>query len=633
MVSAEVIAPAGAGALADRSTLWNSAEAAERRKDARTAREWVLALPTELDASQRKDLAHTFARELVSHYGVAVDVAIHEPSRQGDNRNHHAHLLCTTRKIEAGVLTDKAEIELSDTKRKQLGLGPGADEIKNLRKRWEVLANRALARAGQQVWIDHRSLVVQKHAALSGGNLRRALELDRPAQIHVGINAAALDRRAGYAKSGRGLAREAAQSAAAHAADSADRRARAAISVEMNRAAAALGVAIDPVRAHQRPPENESRAVEGPGRALERPATQPPTPTRAPERPSRADDGPHEEITMSDTSSGAGQAFAPEATEPKEWQAMTMAEIRKEIERAEAPLDDRLDAAIPGRGELRRLQGEERARADREHVERSKAAQHRKEWDSAPAGNEWILRVLNALGIPVGVAGKQQQAEQEKAIEQRLAQLAADPAKLARIESLRAYVRPLEKKLEPVLKGKIEEDKKTLEELDARLSEWESFEAGRFGRGPGPAHSFQIAYDRVTGRQGPSRRAPPAEALNWAEIVTRGAAGALLAGNTSADVAEVFVGRFGMAEAQAADFSRQGEAQAVVQRVRGALEDKREPVTEAGMLMAGIIAKFGDDEAAARRVILDTLPAARQALALDPAFREGGNDAPALALR
>ena len=63
----------------DRGELWNLAEKTENRKDARTAREWVIALPDELDADQRKDLAKDFARSLVDRYGVIADLAIHEP--------------------------------------------------------------------------------------------------------------------------------------------------------------------------------------------------------------------------------------------------------------------------------------------------------------------------------------------------------------------------------------------------------------------------------------------------------------------------------------------------------------------------------------------------------------------------
>ena len=45
--------------------------------------------------------AQGFARELVSRYGVAADVAIHAPHREGDQRNWHAHVLTTTRELTA----------------------------------------------------------------------------------------------------------------------------------------------------------------------------------------------------------------------------------------------------------------------------------------------------------------------------------------------------------------------------------------------------------------------------------------------------------------------------------------------------------------------------------------------------
>ena len=117
VVAAAIIAPADAGQFAsDRAALWNAAEQAEKRKDSRTAREWVLALPDELDAEQRAKLARAFAGELVNRYGVAADVAIHAPSRGGDERNHHAHILCTTRVIAGETLGEKSELELSDSK-------------------------------------------------------------------------------------------------------------------------------------------------------------------------------------------------------------------------------------------------------------------------------------------------------------------------------------------------------------------------------------------------------------------------------------------------------------------------------------------------------------------------------------
>jgi len=184
VISAEIIAPDGGSA--DRSALWNAAESAENRKDSRTAREWIVALPAELNAGQRRELAVSFGAQLASRYGVAVDVAIHEPDREGDNRNHHAHILTTTRRVSRGaagelVMGDKASIELADKKRRELGLGPAADEVKAIRQLWEQTANRALERAGSGERIDARSLKDQG--------------LDREATTHLGPIASEMERR------------------------------------------------------------------------------------------------------------------------------------------------------------------------------------------------------------------------------------------------------------------------------------------------------------------------------------------------------------------------------------------------------------------------------------------------------
>ena len=150
----------------DRCKVWNLAEKSENRKDARTAREWVIALPDELDEEQRKELAREFAQSLVDRYGVVADLAIHAPSKGGDDKNHHAHILLTTRKAELDtenklVPTQKSEIELSNTKRKSLGMGTSQEEIKQIRATWANLANHALEYAGYRERIDHRSYADQ----------------------------------------------------------------------------------------------------------------------------------------------------------------------------------------------------------------------------------------------------------------------------------------------------------------------------------------------------------------------------------------------------------------------------------------------------------------------------------------
>ena len=62
---AEIVLPKTAGAWAqNRAELWNRAEEAEGRKNSVVAREIKLALPAELDAEQRRELALDFAGEL-----------------------------------------------------------------------------------------------------------------------------------------------------------------------------------------------------------------------------------------------------------------------------------------------------------------------------------------------------------------------------------------------------------------------------------------------------------------------------------------------------------------------------------------------------------------------------------------
>jgi ATP-dependent exoDNAse (exonuclease V) alpha subunit len=145
----------------DREQLWNAAERAENRTNSRVAREYEIALPHELNKAARLELVRTFAHELADRYGVGVDFSIHKPHRAGDERNHHAHVLTTTRMVEAIGLGGKSEIEWSDANRRKAGLKPAKEEISALRERWAQLTNEALEAAHTKARVDHRSLEVQ----------------------------------------------------------------------------------------------------------------------------------------------------------------------------------------------------------------------------------------------------------------------------------------------------------------------------------------------------------------------------------------------------------------------------------------------------------------------------------------
>jgi ATP-dependent exoDNAse (exonuclease V) alpha subunit len=165
----------------DREALWNAAEIAEVRKDARVAREYEVALPHELNRGQRVELVRAFAGELANRYGVAVDFSIHLPHRSGDDRNHHAHIMTTTREVTATGLGPKAAVEWSDTDRRKKGLEPAKTEVKAIRERWAALTNEHLLERGIEVRVDHRSLQEQG--------------IDREPQSHLGPAVSGMERR------------------------------------------------------------------------------------------------------------------------------------------------------------------------------------------------------------------------------------------------------------------------------------------------------------------------------------------------------------------------------------------------------------------------------------------------------
>lgn len=151
-------APSAADAWArDRAKLWNAAEKAEARPNARVAREYVVPLPHELTAEQRLELARGFAQSVADRYGVAADLAIHTAPPGGDARNHHAHVLTTTRVIEAEGLGRKTNLALNDTMRRERGLRSGSEEIRQLRIGWAARVNEHLRDAGLDLSVDPRS--------------------------------------------------------------------------------------------------------------------------------------------------------------------------------------------------------------------------------------------------------------------------------------------------------------------------------------------------------------------------------------------------------------------------------------------------------------------------------------------
>ena len=167
----------------DRAFLWNAVEEAEKRKNSCVARELILALPHELGSAERLSLTKDMALYLMERYRVAVDAALHAPVEGDghDERNHHAHILFSTRELTSQGFGKKTRI-LDDKI-------TGKAETDLIREVWETLANDALDRAGfSHARIDRRSLEEQG--------------IDRIPQTHIGNRAKHADTHAGEASSG-----------------------------------------------------------------------------------------------------------------------------------------------------------------------------------------------------------------------------------------------------------------------------------------------------------------------------------------------------------------------------------------------------------------------------------------------
>lgn len=186
-----MLAPKGAPDWCrDPKVFWDANEAWESRANARVARELEVSLPSELDDTQREQLALALAQELVDRFHVVVLAAIHEPSAQGDQRNFHVHLLMSARQVGPGGLGERAAGQFDARQ------GKGAEAVREVRAWVGQIINDHLERAGHEIRVDHRSLKAQAAEAEAAGDLERARELSRAPTRHVGKVATAMERKA-----------------------------------------------------------------------------------------------------------------------------------------------------------------------------------------------------------------------------------------------------------------------------------------------------------------------------------------------------------------------------------------------------------------------------------------------------
>ena len=164
--STEILTPNNAPDwMLDRSSLWNAAELFEKRSNSRTAREFDIALPTELTHPKKQDLVRNFVQDNFVNKGLVADLAFHDIN----THNPHVHIMITTRTVdENGLGTKDRSLDKKDF-------------LLKLRESWATYTNHALNQAGSSEKIDHRTLKEQN--------------INRIPQIHLGANVAAMMKR------------------------------------------------------------------------------------------------------------------------------------------------------------------------------------------------------------------------------------------------------------------------------------------------------------------------------------------------------------------------------------------------------------------------------------------------------
>ena len=170
---------------------WIAADEHERA-NGRLYRHVHAALPQELDAGEQRELARRLAQDLTAAERLPYTLAVHE----GAGRNPHVHIMWSERGNDGHDRSAETWFKRANSKEPARGgakksrAGTSRDWLSNVREQWADRVNDALARAGREERVDHRSLAVRAAEALARGDEDRAAELSREPNVHLGPAAA-----------------------------------------------------------------------------------------------------------------------------------------------------------------------------------------------------------------------------------------------------------------------------------------------------------------------------------------------------------------------------------------------------------------------------------------------------------
>ena len=175
VICSEILLPSHAPPeYADRETLWNAVENAERGKKAQLAYSFDIALQNEFSMQENIDLARQFLSDNFVSRGMVADFAVHQPDKEdGGISNPHFHVMCPIRPIEPDgrwgskqrreyVLDEHGERVLDEAGNYVFNAVPTTDwgkpeTLETWRHAWAELCNAKFAEKGLDCWIDHRS--------------------------------------------------------------------------------------------------------------------------------------------------------------------------------------------------------------------------------------------------------------------------------------------------------------------------------------------------------------------------------------------------------------------------------------------------------------------------------------------
>lgn len=146
---------------ADRQTLWNAVEEAERNKNAQLAYSFDIALQNEFTLDENITLARKFLLDNFVSRGMIVDFAVHQPDKNGGISNPHFHVMCPIRPLNPdgtwGV--KQRRVYRADGK---FDAVPTTDwgrpeTLEAWREAWAAMCNSKFEEKGLPDRIDHRS--------------------------------------------------------------------------------------------------------------------------------------------------------------------------------------------------------------------------------------------------------------------------------------------------------------------------------------------------------------------------------------------------------------------------------------------------------------------------------------------